>query len=670
MVTRLQRGLIVFIMLLGVAGVLVFAGIRQQDHLVDNVVGRLQPLEVANQQLRADFANSQAALHAYLDTRERRFLRIYRATRGALTGAEAGAAARAAGASREDIATQRQAARAWYGFGDRMLGHAPGSPAVIRLTNQGFSPSYRFYQANSRLRDRLRAQSHLAITDGLRTLDRWLAVAGVLAALAALLGVAAAAGTVRSITRPLRSLQATLHRLRSGDQAARAEVTGAAETREVAASLNALADEGDRLRAQEAESASVLAMARDAGFRIREHLRVEDVIGEARATIEQKLGADVAYLHVMEDGKLGPPIGHEHDWVMPAGFLDDFTSVAQTSLSRLFERGTSLVIQDMQGADGDRVLPLLREPLRRAGIVSHMVTPFGAGSELLGLIVAERTRPGHPWKPAEVAAVEWIAADVGRGLHQARIHEAEERLVQDLRAVDRVKSDFLATVSHELRTPLTSIAGYVELLSDREPGPLTPDQEQMLVTVNRNTARLRHLIEDVLTLSKIESGAFTTTTQPVNLAELIAAAVAALQPRAASQGVTLTLASEQSLLVDGDAGQLDRVLMNLLSNAVKFTPSGGEVRVTGVSEGPMAVVAVSDSGIGIPEGDQDQLFSRFFRAANAVERSIPGTGLGLAIARTIVANHGGNVALWSREGSGTTVTVRIPLLAVPATPGD
>lgn len=267
-----------------------------------------------------------------------------------------------------------------------------------------------------------------------------------------------------------------------------------------------------------------------------------------------------------------------------------------------------------------------------------------------------------------MSAVESVAAGVGRGLHHARLYEAENRLVEELRAVDQVKSDFLATVSHELRTPLTSIAGYVEILRERAAGPLTADQDRMLDTVDRNTARLRHLIEDVLTLSKIESGAFISVMQPVSLADIVSADVTALQPAAAAKGLALTwLDSDHSLMVSGDAGQLDRLVMNLLSNAVKFTPGGGSVRVGTGRDGRMAVLQVTGTGTGIPAGEETELFTRFFRASNAVDRSIPGTGLGLAIVRMIVVNHGGEVDLVSHEGAGTTVTVRLPLLA-PAAP--
>ena len=237
--------------------------------------------------------------------------------------------------------------------------------------------------------------------------------------------------------------------------------------------------------------------------------------------------------------------------------------------------------------------------------------------------------------------------------------------------MDQAKSDFLATVSHELRTPLTSIAGYVEMLRDLHPGPLTAAQDKMLDTVDRNAARLRHLIEDVLTLSKIEAGAFKSVMQPVDLAEIVAAAVAVLQPAAAAKGLALHRDHPgEGLVVSGDPGQLDRLLMNLLSNAVKFTPEGGQIQVGAAAEGALAVLTVADSGIGIPDRDQKELFSRFFRASNAVDRSIPGTGLGLAIVRTIVDNHSGALTVSSHEGKGTAVTARLPLLPPGPGPGQ
>jgi two-component system phosphate regulon sensor histidine kinase PhoR len=150
----------------------------------------------------------------------------------------------------------------------------------------------------------------------------------------------------------------------------------------------------------------------------------------------------------------------------------------------------------------------------------------------------------------------------------------------------------------------------------------------------------------------------------VDLAEVILGAAEAVRPSVLAGELTLTLDNASSeLMVHGDASQLDRVMINLLSNAVKFTPKGGRIEVASCAEESTAVISVTDTGIGVPGGDQKELFSRFFRASNATGRSIPGTGLGLAIVRMIVVNHGGDIDLQSREGAGTTVTVRLPLLA-------
>ncbi len=139
-------------------------------------------------------------------------------------------------------------------------------------------------------------------------------------------------------------------------------------------------------------------------------------------------------------------------------------------------------------------------------------------------------------------------------------------------------------------------------------------------------------------------------------------AVGEIRVTAGEQGLELELSCpERGLMVNGDTEQLDRALTNLLSNAVKYTLSGGRVEVSASRDGDQAVMEVRDTGIGIPEKDQPSLFTRFFRASNAVGHQFTGTGLGLAIVRTIVSNHRGEVTLQSREGVGTTVTVRLPL---------
>jgi signal transduction histidine kinase len=185
----------------------------------------------------------------------------------------------------------------------------------------------------------------------------------------------------------------------------------------------------------------------------------------------------------------------------------------------------------------------------------------------------------------------------------------------------------------------------------------------MLDAVSRNGRRLLNLIEDMLTISKIQLGAFTSNLCPVDLARLIPEPVDLVMSSMQDGGITFDVrAPAEGLMVNGDAGQLGRVLTNLLTNAVKYTPRGGKVTCTAAAKDDDAVLVVQDTGMGIPAGEQESLGTPFFRGSNAVQREIQGSGLGLSIVRTVVGQHNGTLELESAEGAGTTVTVRIPLL--------
>ncbi|HEY6279129.1 MAG TPA: ATP-binding protein [Streptosporangiaceae bacterium] len=662
----LWRALVVFVLLLGASGLLIYFATQAQQRAIGDVTGYLQPLDAANLDLRADFTHAQALQHAYLLTREPYLLASYNSVERQLSLGLARAQAETTGRWRGYVASERQAAATWESYAETIAALPPGSPGLAGLDSLSAASARIFYQASAQLHGQIAAQVFKVIRSGQQAQNRAVAWSAVFMLAVLVSVVLVGIGIIREVARPLARLTSTLRRLTSGETSARAELTGAAETVEVARSLNALADESDRLRAQEAEAARLRAMARDGGIQIREHLRARDVITEAGRVVTAGLCAEVVYLHLVEeDGSISPPVGNEQDWLMPDEFATNFPAESLASIREAFRTHTSIVTQDVPGPEGDSIRPDIRDHLRRIGTEAILTTPFGVGSDLLGFIVAIRLRQGSPWTPEEIGAVESIATDLGRGLHHARLYEGENRLVGELKAIDRAKSDFLATVSHELRTPLTSIAGYVEILRELGAGPLNPAQARMLETVDRNTTRLRRLIEDVLTLSRIESGVFRTAKRPVNLADVVAEAVTALRPTAARNDVALNLSysgADRGLIVAGDAGQLDRVVTNLLSNAVKFTPAGGEIRVAASGTDKMAVVEISDTGVGIPAADQKELFTRFFRASNAVDRAIPGTGLGLAIVRTIVDNHGGQITVDSREGEGTTVTTRIPLL--------
>jgi hypothetical protein len=236
---------------------------------------------------------------------------------------------------------------------------------------------------------------------------------------------------------------------------------------------------------------------------------------------------------------------------------------------------------------------------------------------------------------------------------------------ESLRELDRLKDEFIDLVSHELRTPLASIIGFVEVL--REEGMSGPDADQCAEVIERNATRLQRLVADLLLLSQIQSGKMAMEFRSADLAGIAVGAVEQLRPEADRKRIdlVLSLASDIPPLAV-DPTRMAQLLGNLLSNAVKFTPDGGKVEVTLGTEGDQAVLAVADSGIGIPAADRERIFDRFFRTALATQQAIQGTGLGLAITKAIVEAHNGTIAVDSDEGRGSTFTVRLPLQ--PASP--
>ncbi len=241
-----------------------------------------------------------------------------------------------------------------------------------------------------------------------------------------------------------------------------------------------------------------------------------------------------------------------------------------------------------------------------------------------------------------------------------RAAEALHRSVEELREVDRLKSDFIATVSHELRTPLTSIRGYTEILADD--ADLSSPQRHIIGIIDRNGQRLMDLIEDLLTFSSIESGTLVLARGPVQIRPLVDSACEAVRPVIESAGLALSLDIAPDLpIVDGDGGQLERVLLNLLSNAVKFSNPGGAVLVTAKTGNGHVVLSVEDSGVGIPEHEQANLFTRFYRTSDAQRRAINGSGLGLAISKAIVEAHDGWIRLQSTVDVGTTISFGLPI---------
>jgi signal transduction histidine kinase len=292
-------------------------------------------------------------------------------------------------------------------------------------------------------------------------------------------------------------------------------------------------------------------------------------------------------------------------------------------------------------------------PLRALEDTAHLL---GAGEH------SARAPVDGPREVVQVATAINKMAD-----ENDRARAVETRVIDQLRALDSVKSDFVSNVSHELRTPLTSILGYLELLEEEVRDHADDAEREMIGAAKRNVVRLGELIDDLLALTRSE--AQHTELVPIDLALLVRDIVTDLRVASSQQGVDIRLGLPGvPVVVLADSGQISRVVTNLVSNAVKFSQGGSEVDVTVVAADDDALLAIEDHGIGIPEGEMDQLGSRFYRASNAVGMGITGTGLGLRIVQAIVENHRGSVELRSTQGVGTTVCVRIPLVTAVAEP--
>jgi signal transduction histidine kinase len=284
----------------------------------------------------------------------------------------------------------------------------------------------------------------------------------------------------------------------------------------------------------------------------------------------------------------------------------------------------------------------------------------------LGVLLVATAMPVPPLALVLAASTVALAAlpVMFRQAMLTRTLDGQERVVARLEALDRSKSDIIGTVSHEMRTPLTSISGYVELVLDGEGGEVPDDAKDMLRVVDRNTRRLQSLVADMLMMTRLDSGE-PPAREPIDIATLVAGAAASLRPYADARDVELAVGAAPAATVDGDAGQLERVLTNVVENAVKFTPAGGTVTVdvhpaTGPTGRPAVMVVVADTGMGIPADALPHVFDRFFRAANAQSEVVPGTGLGLAIVREIVQAHGGEVTVSSVLAEGTTFRIALP----------
>ena len=327
------------------------------------------------------------------------------------------------------------------------------------------------------------------------------------------------------------------------------------------------------------------------------------------------------------------------------------------------ERRT-IQVADLAEATSDAHL----DALLSDGWRSVLAIPMIRGDVIIGALVIRRRIVGS-FPDEMVDLLETFAAQSTVALVNARLFRELETKSAELEVASRHKSEFLASMSHELRTPLNAVIGFSEVLIDRMFGELNERQDEYVRDIWNSGRHLLELLNEILDLSKVEAGQMVLEPTTVDVAQTLDYAVSLVRERAAKHGITVDVAVGPGIdVIETDPLRFKQVMLNLLSNAVKFTPDGGRVDITAEVVDDDLVIAVTDTGPGIPEADRERIFDSFQQGGRGVARE-EGTGLGLTLSRRIVELFGGRLWLESEVGRGSTFAFTIPLGRAPQPSG-
>ncbi len=306
--------------------------------------------------------------------------------------------------------------------------------------------------------------------------------------------------------------------------------------------------------------------------------------------------------------------------------------------------------------------------IRDVGSPQSLISPGTAAESMLHAALAIPVR--HGLEPLGVLALfsdvveepddEVMALMSGIAAHIGQF--VERRIVEDLqRQLARSKNEYLALIGHELRTPLTSISAYTELLREADPATLASDGPALLEVIDRNANQLRHIINELLELSALDTGHAAVQLTPTDLADVVRESVASIRAAVDGEPLTITADLPPELVLPGDRRRLRQIVDNLVGNAVKYSSDDGTVTVRLSCQGRAAELTVTDSAVGVAPEEREKMFAGHYRTSRPRDKALPGSGLGLTLSRAVVQRHHGTIELTDAGGSGTTVRVRLPM---------
>ena len=312
-----------------------------------------------------------------------------------------------------------------------------------------------------------------------------------------------------------------------------------------------------------------------------------------------------------------------------------------------------------------RPLAALATPADRPRLEAALREAIVEGRSEVGFAPAGAPALWHELSLRRVNPQRLSGAIRDAGAQRAREAALDQARI-DAETANAGKSRFLANMSHELRTPLNAIMGFSDIMRQSLFGPMPEKYGEYSALIHESGEHLLELINDVLDMSKIEAERFELHREDFDARDAVSAVMRLMRGQADRAGVSLRgLMPKEPLEVTADRRAMKQIVLNLISNALKFTPKGGAVTVTAFAEGPMLELIVADSGTGISAADLQRLGKPFEQAGGADQRAA-GTGLGLSLVRAFAELHGGEMAIESQLGEGTTVTVRLPVMEMAA----
>lgn len=306
---------------------------------------------------------------------------------------------------------------------------------------------------------------------------------------------------------------------------------------------------------------------------------------------------------------------------------------------------------------------------------SEMGIPLKLGTDVIGVLDLH-SKTLNAFNQDDVTVLQILTDQIAIAIENARAYELSQRAIEDMKEVDRVKSQFLANMSHELRTPLNSIIGFSRVIIKGIDGPINEIQKQDLSAIYNSGQHLLSLITDILDLSKIEAGKLELSFTDVNVSDMINSAMSTAVGLVKDKPIRLqTIVPDDLPVLQADSTRVRQVLINFLSNAAKFTDEGTIVveatKNTGEDGRPEIMITVTDTGPGIAQQDQSKLFLPFSQVDDSPTRKTGGTGLGLSICRSLIEMHNGRIGLLHSEvGKGSTFFFTLPLKATPQAQND